>query len=511
MFLKTVVILFYVKFCFGYTRDVNLEINENETIVDLLTRSMEITDYIVPEIDGEDFINILSPKIMELQPPFDLSSYNVSLKCQQSSEEFMIALNKFELWALRMYDASAKLTSGILNGNVNQFGDFDQCLETIIEKKSFQAQYCLAYIQPSVSSNFKYLNYLRTLALSFEAYKSKFEDPSHVVPKTSQIQWAFCIPSTCTHEELQHVLQQKLKTFINSSMINFDVEVKKEMCQIREESKKYDLGTKLALYFVAFVALIALLSTFYETYSASESQNEWLTAFSLKKNLKDMMSIEVPKGDIASPHGVRFFSMIMLILSHRSMEVEFNPVANRTQMSLMIKSPFSVLLRSSSLYTDTFLMLSGMLVAYSFIGRLQRGQNINVLKEIAARYFRVVPPMAALLLFGTFILPLLGDGPQWNMLITNQSEICKQTWWRNFLMIHNWFGFENICMTHTHHVGTDFSLFLIAPFMIMCLHKYPKKSMSVIFILALISTIGRFYITYARDMTVYVLFGIEYG
>lgn len=77
-----------------------------------------------------------------------------------------------------VHDASGKLSSGILNGNVNQYGDFDQCLDTLVPSHNFKSQYCLAYIQPKVSSNYRYLKYLRTLLLSSEAYKSKFEDVS---------------------------------------------------------------------------------------------------------------------------------------------------------------------------------------------------------------------------------------------------------------------------------------------------------------------------------------------
>lgn len=75
-------------------------------------------------------------------------------------------------------------------------------------------------------------------------------------------------------------------------------------------------------------------------------------------------------------------------------------------------------------------------------------------------------------------------------------------------MIHNWFGFENICMTHTHHIGTDFELFVFAPMIIILLHKYPKQTSAGIIFLGIISTAGRFYITQARDMTVYVMYGI---
>lgn len=213
--------------------------------------------------------------------------------------------------------------------------------------------------------------------------------------------------------------------------------------------------------------------------------------------------------DIRSAHGIRLLMTIMLIISHKCMEVDFNPIPNRNDIALISQSPTTVLVRASYLYTDVFLMLSAMLVSYSFIGRLNRGQTINIAKEIAARYFRVVPPMAALMIFGTFILPVISDGPQWGMLINNQAEICKNNWWRNFLMIHNWFGFENICMTHTHHIGTDFELFLAAPIIVIMLHKYPKSTGIMMFILGLISTIGRFYVTYSRDMTVYVLFGLE--
>lgn len=50
-----------------------------------------------------------------------------------------------------MADASAKLPSGLLSGNVNQYGHFDQCLEIS------EAQYCLAEIdfESSWKKNFE--------------------------------------------------------------------------------------------------------------------------------------------------------------------------------------------------------------------------------------------------------------------------------------------------------------------------------------------------------------------
>lgn len=73
-----------------------------------------------------------------------------------------------------MYDASAKFPSGILNGNINQLGDYNQCLDVVSD--NFQGQYCLAGIQLSLPENNKYLNSLRNLMLSNEPYKSSLND-----------------------------------------------------------------------------------------------------------------------------------------------------------------------------------------------------------------------------------------------------------------------------------------------------------------------------------------------
>lgn len=49
-----------------------------------------------------DFINVLSQRYLELQPPFELSHVQgVSKRCQMHSHKFVEALHKFELWALK--------------------------------------------------------------------------------------------------------------------------------------------------------------------------------------------------------------------------------------------------------------------------------------------------------------------------------------------------------------------------------------------------------------------------
>lgn len=75
-----------------------------------------------------------------------------------------------------MVDASAKLTSGILNGNIDQYGDFDLCLSSKPRGESFRSQYCLVSLQLTLPAAEQHLQQLRRLTLGNEPYESEFED-----------------------------------------------------------------------------------------------------------------------------------------------------------------------------------------------------------------------------------------------------------------------------------------------------------------------------------------------
>lgn len=73
-----------------------------------------------------------------------------------------------------MHDATAKLPSGIFNGNLNQYGDYDMCLNIVAGAKDFYGKYCVAYIQPR-SKNGTFKDLLK-LIQSYEFFKSNFND-----------------------------------------------------------------------------------------------------------------------------------------------------------------------------------------------------------------------------------------------------------------------------------------------------------------------------------------------
>ncbi|XP_039499318.1 O-acyltransferase like protein isoform X2 [Drosophila santomea] len=279
------------------------------------------------------------------------------------------------------------------------------------------------------------------------------------------------------------------------------------MCQVRDQ-RPWDRNTTWAVRFFLLVLSVAILSTIYDRSTKSQpKQNAWFTAFSLDKNLRWLFSTSSAPGDIEAVHGIRFLNAIMLIFSHKSMAMFFNPYNNRTAMSESLGQPWTVIGRAASLYTDPFLLFSGMLTAYSLFGRLMKQQPIRLKNEYISRLMRIVPPLAALILFCTYVLPLWGSGPQWNLVVGHHADICKKNWWRNLLFIHNYFGFSEMCLTHTHHLGIDTELFAVAPLLILALWRWPRRGLFALLLLCTVGTAARYYTTIVNQLSNYIYFG----
>lgn len=186
------------------------------------------------------------------------------------------------------------------------------------------------------------------------------------------------------------------------------------------------------------------------------------------------------------------------------------PSTNRTEVALVAAENSSIIVRICALYTDIFLMLSGVLVAYSITNRLMMKRKVNVMREYITRYIRIIPNIIVTMLLTGFIMPLIvPPTTQKALIIDKPAELCRNYGWRNLFMIQNWFKFEEMCNLHSHHIGTDFELFLLAPFLLILLWRYPKKGFYVISTLGFLSTILRFWITYTNHLTYFVPFSVE--
>lgn len=79
-----------------------------------------------------------------------------------------------------MLDSTAKITSGILSGNVNNYGDFDECINS--KFNYIQGKYCLSEIH---FEPHKHLSNYKELIMSNEPYRNEFDDVSTSTSKST--------------------------------------------------------------------------------------------------------------------------------------------------------------------------------------------------------------------------------------------------------------------------------------------------------------------------------------
>lgn len=199
---------------------------------------------------------------------------------------------------------------------------------------------------------------------------------------------------------------------------------------------------------------------------------------------------------------------MFLYLSHKTMEMNYEPFTNKRFLDDLTKLPISYPFRCIYIYTDVFLMLSGLLMTYSVVGMLQKGRLISLKSELIGRYIRIMPSTVAVILFSSYVLPYIFNGPLWN-LINEEADLCKKFGWRNLLMIQNYFGIEPMCRPQFHHIVTDFTLFTFSLILLVFLHKQMKILLSLVVSLGIISMVGRFVVVFKNELPVFMFFGVK--
>ncbi|GLH06368.1 uncharacterized protein GBIM_11901, partial [Gryllus bimaculatus] len=187
-------------------------------------------------------------------------------------------------------------------------------------------------------------------------------------------------------------------------------------------------------------------------------------AFSLRRNWAALVATlgAGGDGDIPCIHGVRALFSLSLYVAHKVITLALMPYVNRVELTQAANEPLSSMLRASIVYTDSFLMLSGVLIAYNLSREMSRKGSV-----------KLTPALVALVLFYGYVFEHLGQGPQWGRVVQQNADICKRNMWRNVLYIQNFFPFEDMCATHTHQLALDMQLSLLAPPLVTLLAKSP--------------------------------------
>ncbi|XP_063992306.1 nose resistant to fluoxetine protein 6-like [Diachasmimorpha longicaudata] len=387
--------------------------------------------------------------------------------CDAQLQIFVSGLLNFETWALKMFDSSSKIPSGILFGNNQDLGVYDECLSIEIAKETelIRGRHCMYLL--SVTS------------------------PSWPMPVFTTL--SICVPSACDAQHLMTILQNASDAA--SDQLPFAITTGRVTCSA-VDPPPFEVGEILTITFFAIFICFLIGCTFCDflvrtTLSVDRDNiiNEFCR-FSLYTNLKRILSTKKTDGNIAVIPGLRFFSMCWVILGHEYALKMLSPTINMGDIPSWLQSWGSIYIAIAPFAVDTFFTLSGFLTSYLFLKELAKGRKFNPVMYYLHRYIRLTPAFLALILLTIYIFPRWGSGALWETLIDGQQKTCKENWWPMLLYVHNYVSTGILgCLTHTWYLAVDMQYFWISPLILYPLGKKPKIGLAILVALIVASII----------------------
>ncbi|XP_065828521.1 nose resistant to fluoxetine protein 6-like [Oscarella lobularis] len=385
--------------------------------------------------------------------------------------------------ALRMLDATGKPSSGILDGNVQFFGDYDEC----VNLGSDTAHYCIV-ATPLASAKYPY---------------------KLIVPL---LQWGFCVNSTTDNDTIGNAVFDLLrKEFL------VPTEYASATCY---DEKSFTAFQIILITVFSLIGLVILFSTLYDiivraekTFSTvpislhvnqssssemddeSEERNGLLNssakaekkrdekkedvdsgltgfffAFSLARNLPKLLNVDVQSKEIQCLHGLRTLSMFWVILGHSYIWDQYGYTIANPLDAYTILRQFAFQAVANAFYSvDSFFFLSGVLVMYLSYQRMKANNGrFPWLAYYLHRLWRLTPAYMVVLLILWQLSPYFGDGPVWYQL-SHSTKLCDSYWWTNLLYVNNFHptNFSDECMGWTWYLANDMQMHVISPIIII--------------------------------------------
>lgn len=428
------------------------------------------------------------------------TTIQISEGCKNTTLLLLEGIEKSSIWALRIIDATGKPSTGLLDTAPTMPGFFTECIETVISSNRTSAlggKYCMAEI---------YMPENREKKISDEPYNVIIETTPNI---------GICIPSVCTDKDVEMAIRYATQSVVK------DANVSMSNCYTKDNHFGYDPAAISMTAILSLMTLLVILGTLYEiikplfvyestihkkssstdtlpvTTASSEILCErkeskercailekCLLCFSMKSNGKRVLKVDKVEGSIDALHGIRFISMIWIIFGHSFSFAEqwlfLRKLPGQAPININF---FSQIFANGTLAVDTFLFLSGFLMAYTTLRSLKKKGRFgkkDYLIYYLHRYIRMTPLMMAIIGFCACILKYVSTGPKWLENISVYNSWCKMNWWTNVIYLQNFIHTPNMCLSHTWYSAVDMQLYIVSPIIFYSLYKGKKYGLPVI-------------------------------
>ncbi|CAH0555457.1 unnamed protein product [Brassicogethes aeneus] len=406
--------------------------------------------------------------------------------CMKHTKEFKEALRAFEPWALKMFDSNSKLQSGILLGNLFEFGSFQQCLEIDEETESGQilGKHCRLKIKPSMS--------LMRNILGFRNVSDKRFEKVKILVEPQEVSWSVCVPHSCPAYDIEKHFNKKIMEMLEGLELNISLQEKH--CNSIFHKPKFGKMQVFTLIFLGLFFLTGIVTAVIDyQYIQKGEINTFFNIFSAYTNLQKINAKTESEFDFL--HGLRFMSTCYVVLGHRYIMFMADPTVNGLGILEWEMEYPSTLILGSTVSVDSFFMISGMLVGVGFFDHVEKTKKFNL---------QLTAPLAINLLIWCTLVQFLGSGTLMFDVYTTYQKPCQDYWWSTLLHIQSFINPGIWCNYPIWYLSCEMPFYYLSPIMLYPLWKWPTLGLINCICFILLSIGISFYLAvknrYSGDM-----------
>ncbi|KAK3697586.1 hypothetical protein RRG08_033317 [Elysia crispata] len=200
-----------------------------------------------------------------------------------------------------------------------------------------------------------------------------------------------------------------------------------------------------------------------------------IQVFSLYTNGQRLLNTKLAPHTLTCVHGIRAISMAWIVMGHSvlySMPVAENTVDFYLRERKVI---YSMIITNGPFSVDTFFILSGIMVGYTFLEIYEANSRFKWPVFVLYRFFRLSPSMVVVGALYICLWPVLGSGPAYPAKCPDE-EVCTKYWYYSFFFINTVVETGRKCMGWTWYLSVDYQLYLLSPFLMVPIVRGWKKT-----------------------------------
>ncbi|XP_064649593.1 nose resistant to fluoxetine protein 6-like [Lineus longissimus] len=442
-----------------------------------------------------DWLNTLQrnlPTLPQLLNQLKIDKFNVSETCLNDTEQTIDDILAGQTYAAQMLDATAKIPSGITQGNIRWAGDYVGCLAvtstTMGRGQEFKGKYCTASL------------------------------PQKLIPGLAMT-YSVCVPGSCSELDVRGLLYSVIAT-VNNQTIILEVDCSGPVA--------YDTAAVVSLVIVFILLAFVIIGTLYDLFHRNRTcfnltepiqineekhgvdeeriglltgvapQNlysdvntvprreqttfdKFLLSFSAVANATKILSTDSPPSSIGMLHGLRVLSMWWVILGHTHL-MHFGNMNNiLSAAQSLFQKCLGQTITHATFSVDTFFVLSGLLVTYLCLKEMKaKDGKINWPLFYFHRFWRLTPAYMFCIMFFTNLIQYVAPGPGTGIGGFG-NENCKDWWWTNLLYINNFVPLNNgkMCFAWAWYLANDMQFYIISPIILILLYRWKYVGIGV--------------------------------